>query len=132
MMGKHSRSAILAPIAPLRAAIVTRLIASLGVGLVPGLCAGCEAKSDAQTALTQGSRASASLTLSVEGMTCASCAIAVRTALRRLSDGVQEARVNVKEKRVVVDYLPGRVTQQQMIDAINELGYHATLASNDR
>lgn len=64
--------------------------------------------------------------LHVEGMTCPSCKVAVRTALKRL-DGVLDARVDVAAKRATVDYDPTKLTPQQLVDAVNRLGYQTSL-----
>ncbi len=64
-------------------------------------------------------------------MTCPSCTIAVRTALRRLV-GVKEAKVSAPEKRAVVQYDPAKVMPAQMVDAVNRLGYRASLAATPR
>jgi periplasmic mercuric ion binding protein len=69
---------------------------------------------------------SATVALHVEGMTCPSCKVAVRTALSRLA-GVKDARVDVARKSATVDYDPARVTPPQMVDAVNRLGYEASL-----
>jgi Cu+-exporting ATPase len=50
----------------------------------------------------------------------------VRTALSKL-DGVKHARVDLAEKSAAVEYDPARVTPQQMVDAVNRLGYKASL-----
>lgn len=105
---------------------VLKTFASLGVGATLALCPCCSTKAGAEAAPTQTAPVVSSVTLTVEGMTCASCSVAVRTALKRL-DGVRDARVSVEEKRAVVDYEPARVTPQQMIDAVNRLGYRASL-----
>lgn len=68
----------------------------------------------------------ASVSLHVEGMTCASCKVAVRTALTKL-DGVKDAIVDVAKKSATVDYDPTKVTPQQLVDAVNRLGYRASL-----
>jgi copper chaperone CopZ len=106
---------------------VLKILASLGVGASLALCPCCSTKAGAEASPTQTSPTVSSVTLSVEGMTCASCSVAVRTALKRL-DGVREARVSVEEKRAVVDYEAARVTPQQMVDAVNRLGYRASIA----
>jgi copper chaperone CopZ len=62
----------------------------------------------------------------VEGMTCATCEIAVRHALKRI-DGVKSARVSVATKTATVDYEPGRTNPEQLVAAINSTGYRATL-----
>jgi copper chaperone CopZ len=106
---------------------VFNILASLGVGIGLAMCPCCSTKAGAEASPTQTSPTVSSVTLTVEGMTCASCSVAVRTALKRL-DGVRDARVSVEEKRAVVDYEPASVTPQQMIDAVNRLGYRASLA----
>lgn len=70
----------------------------------------------------------ASISLHVEGMTCASCKVAVRTALTRIA-GVKTAQVDVEKKSATVEYDPAKVTPQQLIDAVNRLGYQASLPS---
>ena len=69
---------------------------------------------------------SATTTLRVEGMTCPSCKVAVRTALSKL-DGVKNAKVDVANKSATVEYDPSKVTPQQLVDAVNRLGYQASL-----
>jgi copper chaperone CopZ len=106
---------------------IFKILASLSVGTALALCPCCSTKAGAEASPTQSSPAVSTVTLTVEGMTCASCSVAVRTALKRL-DGVRDARVSVEEKRAVVDYEPTKVTPQQMVDAVNKLGYRASLA----
>jgi copper chaperone CopZ len=69
---------------------------------------------------------SATTTLHVGGMTCPSCKVAVRTALSKL-DGVKDAKVDVANKSATVEYDPSKVTPQQLVDAVNRLGYQASL-----
>ncbi len=69
---------------------------------------------------------SATVFLHVEGMTCPSCKVAVRTALSKL-DGVKDARVDVANKSATVEYDPSKVRPQQLVDAVNRLGYQASL-----
>lgn len=65
------------------------------------------------------------VTLSIEGMTCGSCVISARKVLTRL-DGVRSADVSYENKRAVVTYDASKVTIEQMIAAIETLGYKAT------
>lgn len=69
---------------------------------------------------------SATTTLRVEGMPCASCKDAVRTALLRL-DGVKDARVDETRKSATVEYDASKVTPPQLVDAVNRLGFQASL-----
>lgn len=104
---------------------IINLLASVGLATAL-LCPCCSTKAGAEAAPTQTAPAVSSVTLTVEGMSCASCSVAVRTALKRLN-GVKDAKVSVSEKRAVVEYEPAKVTPQQMVDAVNKLGYRASL-----
>lgn len=70
-------------------------------------------------------------TLKVEGMTCASCAPTVKMVLKKL-DGVLKADVNVKEEKAEVDYQEGKVTVDQMIKAVNDIGFKTSLSQEGR
>ncbi|MDE3087843.1 MAG: copper-translocating P-type ATPase, partial [Chloroflexota bacterium] len=67
---------------------------------------------------------SASVTLNVTGMTCASCVAHVEGALNEL-DGVTKATVNLALNTAKVEYVPALVTVAQMKTAIHEVGYEA-------
>lgn len=67
-----------------------------------------------------------SVTLQIDGMTCASCGAAVRVTLKRL-DGVREAEVSFGEQQASVTYDRQKVAPEQMIEAIAELGYQARI-----
>jgi copper chaperone CopZ len=62
----------------------------------------------------------------VEGMSCATCEIPVRHALKRI-DGVKSAHVSVATKTATVDYEPAKTNPEQLVAAINSTGYRATL-----
>jgi mercuric transport protein len=105
---------------------ITKLIGTFALGAALGLSASCSTNASAQ-APAEKTASAQTVTLTVEGMTCASCSVAVRTALKRL-DGVRDAKVSVSEKRARVEYEPAKVTPQQLVDAVNKLGYRASLA----
>ncbi len=65
----------------------------------------------------------------VEGMTCATCEIAVRRALMKIS-GVKAARVSVTRKTAEVDYDPQQTAPTALVAAINTTGYQASLPAN--
>ena len=67
-----------------------------------------------------------SLTLHIEGMTCAGCVLAVRKVLTKL-DGVREADVSYETKQAFVIFDSSKVTVEQMIAAVKTLGYTATV-----
>src|ERR1051325_4353917 len=63
-------------------------------------------------------------------MTCASCVSHVERALSRVP-GVQEARVNLASERATVALAPGGPSIDALIEAVDEVGYTATVASED-
>jgi len=63
-----------------------------------------------------------SLTVGVEGMTCASCVRRVETALRKVP-GVSEASVNLASERATVGFLPGQVAIADLRRAVEDAGY---------
>ena len=74
--------------------------------------------------------ATATLTLPVLGMTCASCQHHVEEALRSTA-GVQSARVDLMAHRASVVFDPAIATPAAMIDAIRAAGYDAVLPRSD-
>ena len=67
--------------------------------------------------------------LDVSGMTCASCAVTVKTALRKV-DGVSAGEVDVKADRVTVTYDPAKASADQIAQAVTHAGYEAKIAAN--
>ncbi len=67
---------------------------------------------------------SASVTLNISGMTCASCVAHVEGALKGL-DGVTKAVVNLALNTAKVDYVPTMVTIADMKRAVQDVGYEA-------
>ncbi|WP_422367437.1 heavy metal translocating P-type ATPase [Pelagibius sp.] len=65
-----------------------------------------------------------SLSLGVEGMSCASCVGRIEKALSAVP-GVAAARVNLATERADVDVAPGAVDAAQLIAAVQSAGYDA-------
>ncbi len=63
----------------------------------------------------------------VTGMTCANCAMNIERALKKKVPGVVQASVNFAAERVLVSYIPGMTTVEEMIGAIEKAGYGAIL-----
>ena len=63
----------------------------------------------------------------VEGMSCATCEVAVRTALKRVN-GVASAHLSVATKNATIDYDSTKTNPDQLVSAINSTGYPASLA----
>ena len=58
---------------------------------------------------------------SVEGMTCRMCSLTISTALKKL-DGVVATEVSYKKKEAKVFYEEGKVTVEQLVKAIKDIG----------
>lgn len=72
------------------------------------------------------STAKAQTTLVVTGMTCSACGAAVEKGLKKLA-GVEKAQVNIATSQAMVDFDPGKVQEQEMIAAVEKLGYGAAV-----
>ncbi|PSQ80446.1 MAG: heavy metal translocating P-type ATPase, partial [Bacteroidetes bacterium QS_1_63_11] len=64
----------------------------------------------------------ADTTLTVQGMSCASCATSVESALTAL-DGVLNVSVNIATDRATVHYVPGAVDSADFTTAVRSAGY---------
>ncbi|HXG38847.1 MAG TPA: heavy metal translocating P-type ATPase, partial [Bacteroidota bacterium] len=62
------------------------------------------------------------LTLPVEGMTCASCVLRVEKTLKKV-EGVQEAAVNLATEKVTLSFDPAKVQLDTLARAVDEAGY---------
>ncbi|HEU5362156.1 MAG TPA: heavy metal translocating P-type ATPase [Gaiellaceae bacterium] len=74
-------------------------------------------------------KAPARTTLALEGMSCAGCATRIERTLNRL-DGV-EATVNFATETAAVSYDAERVAPEQLLGAVEAIGYHASPARAD-
>lgn len=112
-----------------RSGIFTLLLATvivLGFGslnISRYVFASAPASAQIQTQLASGLN---HVVIPVEGMSCVTCEVAVRHALRRV-DGVKSARVSVATKTVTVDYAAAKANPKQLVAAINSTGYRASL-----
>ena len=64
------------------------------------------------------------VTIPIEGMSCASCVARVKKALRSI-DGVTEVEVSLAQRAARVSYLDAQVSPEHLAAAINDLGYRA-------
>lgn len=63
-------------------------------------------------------------TVPVEGMSCNACAASIKKKLNAM-EGLEEVEVSLEHRNATVYYEEGKITPQQVLDAINELGYKA-------
>jgi len=73
----------------------------------------------------------ATITIPVEGMTCASCTSRVQRALAQES-GVADASVNLMLRQATVQFDPTATTPDRLVEAIRATGYEAELADPGR
>lgn len=69
-------------------------------------------------------------TLSVEGMTCASCSNAVERVTRKL-EGVEEANVNLATEKLFITYDPSILRISEIKKAVEKAGYKAVEEEED-
>ena len=74
------------------------------------------------------SRAAATAVVIVEGIDCAACAAPIRKALAA-AGGFDDLTLDVSAKTVTITYQPGAGRPDVYLEAIDDLGYDATLAS---
>ena len=79
---------------------------------------------DSQPARTAAGAELKTISIPVEGMTCAACVARVKKSLATL-DGVSAVEVSLAERRARVHYAAGKLSPEQLANAINDLGYHA-------
>lgn len=66
------------------------------------------------------------ITLKVDGMTCTLCVPAVKKAIQRI-DGVKKADVIYKDGKAIVEHDSAKTNTQNIIKAIEGVGYKASL-----
>jgi copper chaperone CopZ len=62
----------------------------------------------------------------VEGLSCVTCEIPVRHALRKI-DGVKSVEVSAATKTATIEYEPAKTDPDQLVAAIDATGYRASL-----
>jgi Cu+-exporting ATPase len=78
---------------------------------------------------TQQSAPGSQATLQITGMTCAACANRIEKGLARL-EGVTQAAVNYAMETAKVEFEPSRISVQDMVKKVEQLGYQAELKSD--
>jgi len=63
--------------------------------------------------------------LNISGMHCAGCAAGIEATLKMM-DGIKEASVNFATSKGIFTFDPTKITKQQIVDKIKELGYDAS------
>ena len=67
-----------------------------------------------------------SVTLNVKDMTCASCPLTVKQALKKVS-GVTEVHVDYKTQSAQVNFDPDKTQPDQLAKMVSDIGYPTTV-----
>lgn len=67
---------------------------------------------------------------SVTGMTCSACSAGIERTVRRL-DGVERAEVSLMDESMVVEYDENRLSREDIIRAVENLGYGAGIYNEE-
>ena len=70
--------------------------------------------------------ATQTVTLSVAGMTCASCPITIKKALNKV-EGVEKIEVSLEKKKAVVTFDDAKTTVEALLEATTNVGYPSTV-----
>ena len=65
-------------------------------------------------------------TLSVPGMTCATCPITLKKALNKV-EGVEKIEVNLEKKEALVTFDDAKTTVEALLEATKNAGYPSTV-----
>ena len=65
------------------------------------------------------------INLDITGMHCGACAMGIEMLLSNM-DGVGSIKVDYNTKKGVLEFDPGKVSQDQIFKAIEEVGYQAS------
>ncbi len=76
------------------------------------------------SALESTMNAGTQMTIPVKGMTCATCEMAVKSAVKKLP-GIYDVRASARGEIARVAYDPEKTSLDEIIAAINETGYMA-------
>lgn len=93
------------------------------IGVVASI--GCSsAQTNVRTALAASNPATQTVTIPIEGMSCAACAARVKKTLKEIP-GVRAVELNLEHRSAQVRYLDGQVSPERLMAEINQLGYKA-------
>jgi len=69
--------------------------------------------------------------LSIRGMTCSGCVNGVKGVLEKVP-GVTKAEVSLEKNEAQVTYTKGKTTPEEMIKAVEKLGFKASLQNEGK
>lgn len=100
-----------------------------GNGLNGAISISADGESTKTPTLTTGTDINKRVSLSLSGMHCASCAGIIERSLKKLS-GVSQANVNFAAEKAHIVFDEGKLSLEELINAVKKSGYKATLADD--
>ena len=100
-------------------AVILIAVTALGIAGVSPASAASKTPQSAKTTAVDSK-----VIIPVEGLSCASCSFAVRRALKKM-DGVKSIERGPHEDEALVTYDASKVKPEQLVEAINSLGFKA-------
>jgi Cu+-exporting ATPase len=97
------------------ATVLLGLVSSVGCG---------NSRSNIATVQAADNPAAKTVTIPVEGMSCAACAARVKKTLKEMP-GVEAVQLNLEHRNAEVTYIEGQQSPDRLVSAINKLGYKA-------
>ncbi len=80
--------------------------------------------------MTESTEEEQTLELDISGMHCAGCAAGIEGTLKNL-EGIKSVSVNFATSKGIFVFNPSKITKEQIIQKIKELGYDASLNIED-
>lgn len=109
-----------------KATLVVLIISTTLVLFIVGLNLYTYSGRPLATVLTISDADARTISIPVEGMTCFACEASVSSALEGV-DGVVSAKASAKKRVASVNYEPDKTDVRQLVTAINNAGYKASL-----
>lgn len=100
------------------------LVCSFFILVLAAACNSSEEKKEVQNEQDITAQSHTKATIPIEGMTCNACVASVKKKLGSL-DGIEQVKVSLVNRNAIVFFEEATVTEEQIKDAINELGYKA-------
>uniref|UniRef100_A0A8C4P1D0 Copper-transporting ATPase 2 n=1 Tax=Dicentrarchus labrax TaxID=13489 RepID=A0A8C4P1D0_DICLA len=127
---EHQAQAIESRISSLNGVLAASLSLSSSLAKVNYVTSVITTKEIAQELQTMGFNVESAVRIGVDGMHCQSCVQSIEGQIGPLS-GVLHIQVSLQDSAALIVYRPLLVTQQELKDKIEDMGFSATLPTDD-
>ncbi|XP_035533272.1 copper-transporting ATPase 2 [Morone saxatilis] len=127
---EHQAQATESRISSLNGVLAASLSLSSSLAKVDYVTSVITTKEIAQELQTMGFNVESAVRIGVDGMHCQSCVQSIEGQIGPLS-GVSHIQVSLQESAALIVYQPLLVTQQELKDKIEDMGFGATLLTDD-